>query len=98
MRVYELAKELKTDSKNIMNILTQHGHEVKNHFASVGDKERAIVEEALGKKGGGAPAGKPEIKEKPAAKPPAREQQTQRQKPQREQQRPGARPPASRTA
>ena len=94
MRVYELAKELKTDSKNIMKILTQHGHEVKNHFASVGDKERAIVEEALGKKGGGAPAGKPEIKEKPAAKPSAREQQTQRQKPQREQQRPGARPPA----
>ena len=46
MRVYELAKELNTDSKNIMKILTQHGHEVKNHFASVGDQERALVEKA----------------------------------------------------
>ncbi len=95
MRVYELAKELNTDSKNIMKILTQNGHEVKNHFASVGEKERALVEKALGNKGGGTPAGKPETREKPAAKPAVREQQTQRQKtPQQQQQRPGARPPA----
>ena len=100
MRVYELAKELNTDSKNIMKILTQHGHEVKNHFASVGDKERALVEKALGNKGGGAvpgkqePKGKPEPKEKPAAKPPVRETQTQRQNPPQQQQRPGVRPPA----
>ena len=100
MRVYELAKELNTDSKNIMKILTQHGHEVKNHFASVGDKERAIVEKALGNKGGGADPGKPEMKGKPAAKPPVRETNMQKQPPSQQQprssvpQHPGARPPA----
>ena len=95
MRVYELAKELNTDSKNIMKILTQHGHEVKNHFASVGDAERALVEKALGHKGG-APAAKPEPKAphgtKPAAKEPQAPKQSQPQNQNQAQQRPGIRP------
>ena len=94
MRVYELAKELNTDSKNIMKILTQHGHEVKNHFASVGDAERALVEKALKNKGG-TPADRSAPKGNQGAKQPTKEPQTQKDEPKQTsqaQQRPGARP------
>ena len=60
-RVYELAKEFHTDSKQVMKLLTQHGYEIKNHFAGVGDAERELVQKLLGNQPKGG------AKEKPAA-------------------------------
>lgn len=42
-RVYELAKEFKTESKVVLNLLERNGHAVKNHMSSVGDAEREML-------------------------------------------------------
>ena len=42
-RVYELAKEFKTESKVVLNLLERNGHKVKNHMSSVGDGEREML-------------------------------------------------------
>ena len=42
-RVYELAKEFKTESKVVLNLLERNGHAVKNHMSSVGDEEREML-------------------------------------------------------
>ena len=42
-RVYELAKEFKTESKVVLNLLERNGHKVKNHMSSVGDEEREML-------------------------------------------------------
>ncbi|MBR5909199.1 MAG: translation initiation factor IF-2 N-terminal domain-containing protein, partial [Schwartzia sp.] len=71
-RVYELAKEFHTESKNVLKLLTQNGYEVKNTLSSVGDEERDLIKKLLAK-------GKPEEKGAPATKqgaePPVKEEQ-----------------------
>jgi translation initiation factor IF-2 len=47
IRVYELAKELKLSSKDLMEILTQLGVEVKNHMSTISEKEARAVQELL---------------------------------------------------
>ncbi|MGP1470159.1 MAG: translation initiation factor IF-2 [Schwartzia sp. (in: firmicutes)] len=42
-RVYELAKEFKTESKVVLHLLERNGHAVKNHMSSVGDTEREML-------------------------------------------------------
>jgi len=42
-RVYELAKEFKTESKVVLNLLERNGHKVKNHMSSVGDEDREML-------------------------------------------------------
>ena len=43
IRVYELAKNLNKDSKEIIEILKKNGVEVKNHMSSVTDEDAAKV-------------------------------------------------------
>ena len=89
-RVYELAKEFHTESKKLMELLTQHGREVKNHFASVSDEERELLQKLLKEKPKGAPAAQH------GAKTPAKPAQPQqRATPQPQPPRTGARTPAS---
>ena len=62
IRVYELAKSLNKDSKEIIEILKKNGIEVKNHMSSVTDEDAQKVKERF--------SGKPPVKkteEKPAA-------------------------------
>ena len=42
-RIYELAKEFKTESKVILSILERNQHPARNHMSSVGEEERAII-------------------------------------------------------
>lgn len=46
-RIYELAKEFKTDSKTVLNILRTNNITVKSHASTVGDDERKIVEKNI---------------------------------------------------
>lgn len=70
IRIYELAKSLEKDSKEIIEILKKNGVEVKNHMSSVTEEEaqkvrdrfsgkKAVKEEAA-KAGTAKPAAKPE--------------------------------------
>ena len=96
-RVYELAKEFHTESKNVLQLLTQNGYEVKNTLSSVGEAERDLIRKLMTK-------GKPEENGVPSAKQgaklPVKEEQlrqaqghTKEQRPAPAPQRPGARPP-----
>ena len=61
IRVYELAKSLNKDSKEIIEVLKKNGIEVKNHMSSVTDEDAQKVKERF--------SGKPPVKkaeEKPA--------------------------------
>ena len=42
-RIYELAKEFKTENKILLSLLTERGYAVKNHMSSVGDEEREML-------------------------------------------------------
>ncbi len=99
-RVYELAKEFHTESKNVLKLLTQNGYEVKNTLSSVGEAERDLIRGILGKEktgGKGASPAQQETKPQAPAKPAAKPQQA---KPTLQNthmppaQRPGARPTA----
>ena len=69
-RVYELAKEFHTESKNVLKLLTQNGYEIKNTLSSVGEEERAVIQRLLGGKGqAGEKGAKPQAPAKPQAKP-----------------------------
>ena len=65
-RVYELAKEFHTDTKNILDILKKHHFKAVNNFSSVGDAEHAAVKNHFAGKSGksqekaAAPAPQPE--------------------------------------
>lgn len=48
IRVYELAKSLEKESKDIIKILQSKGVEVKNHMSAIGDDEIKLVKEAFG--------------------------------------------------
>lgn len=65
MRVFELARELKVETKTVLEILKKHRIEVKNNMSGVDDAGQAIVKEALA---GAKPARKPA---RPAAAKPA---------------------------
>lgn len=56
MRVFELARELKVDTKTVLEILKKHRIEVKNNMSGVDDAGQSIVKEALA---GAKPARKP---------------------------------------
>ena len=42
IRVYELAKSLGKDSKEIIELLKKNGIEVKNHMSSVSDEDAMV--------------------------------------------------------
>ena len=50
IRVYELAKSLGKDSKEIIELLKKNGVEVKNHMSSVTDEDASIVRNRFSKK------------------------------------------------
>lgn len=64
IRVYELAKSLDKDSKEIIEVLKKNGIEVKNHMSSVTDEDAQKVKERF--------SGKPSVK-KPEERPVTRE-------------------------
>ena len=70
MKVYELAKELDVQSKDVVAYLTENGSAVKSHASNIEDKEIDMVRSKFGKKAA-APAAKPETKSEPVAKPTA---------------------------
>ena len=43
IRVYELAKEFKKETKEVLEVLQKGGFQVKNNFSSVGDAEREAL-------------------------------------------------------
>lgn len=47
MRVFELARELKVDTKTVLEILKKHRIEVKNNMSGVDDAGQSIVKEVL---------------------------------------------------
>ena len=49
IRVYELAKELKKTSKEVMALLAEKNIEVTTHMATLEEKQAAIVRAELGK-------------------------------------------------
>ena len=65
MKVYELAKELDVQSKDVVAYLTENGSSVKSHASNIEDKEIDMVRSKFGKKA--APAEKPAPKAEPAA-------------------------------
>ncbi len=68
VRVYELAKSLDKDSKEVLEILKKNGVEVKNHMSSVSEEDAGKVRARFsGKPQNAAPAAKPAVK--PAVKP-----------------------------
>ncbi len=75
IRIYELAKSLEKDSKEIIEILKKNGVEVKNHMSSVTEEEAQKVRDRFsGKKAVKGETAKPAAKAeaaKPAAKPEA---------------------------
>ena len=60
MKVYELAKELDVQSKDVVAYLTENGSAVKSHASNIEDKEIEMVRGKFGKKA--APAEKPAVK------------------------------------
>lgn len=66
-RIYDIAKELNTDNKTILNILHKNNIEAKSHSSTVDDGARQLVIKAL----------QPQ-KQQPAAKPQQRTSQPQR--------------------
>ena len=62
MRIYELAKQLGKDNKEIIMLLKEHGVEVKNHMASISDEDAQYIKDAFAPK-------KEEAKEEKKAEP-----------------------------
>ena len=63
VRVYELAKSLNKDSKEVLEILKKNGVEVKNHMSSVSDEDAGKVRARFsGKPQNAAPAAKSAVK------------------------------------
>ena len=60
VKVYELAKELGKDSKDVVKFLEGKNIEVKNHMSTISEDEAAMVKKALG--GSKAPASGDEAK------------------------------------
>ena len=48
VKVYELAKELGKDSKDVVKFLEGKNIEVKNHMSTISEDEAAMVKKALG--------------------------------------------------
>ena len=69
IRVYELAKSLNKDSKEIIEILKKNGVEVKNHMSSVTDEEAQKVKDRFSAKPAAAAKPAPAAKTEPAKKP-----------------------------
>ena len=65
MKVYELAKELDVQSKDVVAYLTENGSSVKSHASNIEDKEIEMVRSKFGKTT--TPAPKPAVKAEPAA-------------------------------
>ena len=63
VKVYELAKELGKDSKDVVKFLEGKNIEVKNHMSTISEDEAAMVKKALG--GSKAPASGDEAKAAP---------------------------------
>ena len=66
VKVYELAKELGKDSKDVVKFLEGKNIEVKNHMSTISEDEAAMVKKALG--GSKAPASGDEAKAAPKKK------------------------------
>ena len=83
MKVYELAKELDVQSKDVVAYLAENGSSVKSHASNIEDKEIEMVRGKFGKKA--APAEKPAAPKaeavKPAEKPAAPQQNASHARP-----------------
>lgn len=66
VKVYELAKELGKDSKDVVKFLEGKNIEVKNHMSTISEDEAAMVKKALG--GSKAHASEDEAKAAPKKK------------------------------
>ncbi len=66
VKVYELAKELGKDSKDVVKFLEGKNIEVKNHMSTISEDEAAMVKKALS--GSKAPASEDEAKAAPKKK------------------------------
>lgn len=66
VKVYELAKELGKDSKDVVKFLEGKNIEVKNHMSTISEDEAAMVKKALA--GSKAPASGDEAKAAPKKK------------------------------
>ena len=66
VKVYELAKELGKDSKDVVKFLEGKNIEVKNHMSTISEDEAAMVKKALG--GSKAPVSEDEAKAAPKKK------------------------------
>lgn len=71
-RVYDIAKELNTDSKTILDILRKNNVEVKSHSSTVDDAARQLAVKAV--KGESQPGGQAKLQEKSR---PLREEKSQ---------------------
>lgn len=47
MRIYELAKQIEKDSKEVISVLLEHGVEVKGHMSSITEEEAEYVKSKL---------------------------------------------------
>ncbi|MBP7791955.1 MAG: translation initiation factor IF-2 [Candidatus Goldbacteria bacterium] len=54
MRIYEIAKKLNIDSKQIMELLNKEGHSVKSHMNTITEEEIKIINDKLNKSKGEA--------------------------------------------
>lgn len=59
LRVYELARELKVESKDLLELCRQAGIAVKNQLSSLDHDQREAIEKLLHRKPGAAPAPPP---------------------------------------
>ena len=67
IRIYELAKQLKVDSKVIMQILNESGKEGSSHFASLEDSEITLIKNKINKPEQSTAEQKPAKKERQEA-------------------------------
>ena len=49
-KIYELAKELNKSNKEVMEVLSKHGIEVKSHLNAIEEDQAALVKKAFAPK------------------------------------------------
>ncbi len=70
VRVYELARELNVQSKDLLDLCRQAGMDVKNQLSSLDPEQRDVVEQLVRKSGGVATAIAPPPAAPPRSEPP----------------------------
>ncbi len=80
-RVYELARELGKESKEILDLLADSGVRDKNHMSALEDNVVRFIKNRLAKKEGKQPEASAEVSQPPSAEPRPREAPKPREKP-----------------